>query len=716
MLVLGINNFANHDPSAAVVTDERGKLEYLSISEERLSRVKRSHFSPVRSIKHCMDYFDIKSMNDFDLIVTDWVFQQQLQQTARHYRNLEYDYIKTKFNVDYSKIKYVPSHHLAHAYSTFYPSRFEDAAVLIVDGFGSNTETNSLFEGGREGIRLIDQAYGQGIGTVYELVTRDILGFQLGHEGKTMGLAAYGRTETHEKLLNLEPYYNGMITDFSHFMNRCPRASLKQIIPKCPSTKDLLSDYYARIAFELQEETERCMIHLANYAYEKTKNKRLCLAGGVALNCVANQKIIENTPFEEVFIQPASGDDGLTLGMALYGYSMHREPRIDFSVYSVRSYPKNETESLLEEHNIPFKTTTVDEVAGLLNEEKIVSWFVGGAEAGPRALGHRSILASPKVAEMKDIINARIKHRESFRPFAPSVLEEDAAEFFELQSNSPYMLLAPRTRPERIENIPAVVHVDGLARVQTVSRTNQPYYDLLLAFKEKSGVGVLLNTSFNDNEEPIVETPIDAIICFLRADIDYLYLDGLLVDKRGIVALDSLLDSLLSERKKLLEESYKEAIGTITSGYSTEEMKAYMQSKKSTTDFFNKHYAFTLLRDRIAVDLDRYEYFVTDLFHRNIIEKHMPEVWAKVSAKEVIIVNDDMAALGRLDKASFVVLYNASLYIKGDAHLNFYDDLGILKLEEPYRWERAPGEENFACSNEFNLSKDWDEFYRVNVS
>ena len=716
MLVLGINNFANHDSSAAIVTDMKGKLEYLTISEERLSRVKRSHYSPIRSIKHCMDHFGVSSMRDFDLIVADWVFHKQLQQTARHYRNLEYDYIKTKLDVDYSRIKYIPSHHMAHAYSAFYPSHFEESAILVVDGFGSNAETNSLFRGDQEGIRLVEQAYGQGIGSVYELVTRDILGFQLGHEGKTMGLAAYGRNHGDRRLLNLNPHYEGMVTDFSHFVNRCPRASIKQVIPRCENKEDVTNDYYATIALELQEETERCLIHLANYAYEKTKSKRLCLAGGVALNCVANQKLVENTPFEEVFIQPASADDGLTLGLALYGYSQYRTPSIDFSVYSTRVYPRSESETLLEERNVPYKKASVDDVAELLNNDNIVSWFVGGSEVGPRALGHRSILANPRTAEMKNIINARIKHRETFRPFAPSVLEEDASQFFEMEGTSPYMLLAPRTRPERIRDIPAVVHVDGLARVQTVSRENQPYYDLLLAFKKKSGVGVLLNTSFNDNEEPIVETPMDALICFLRADIDYLYLDGTLIDKREILAQDHLLETLLVDRRRILDEQYEDAIETVTVGYSTDEMKRFMRSKKSTTDYYTSHYTFSRLREKVSENIDKYEYFVTDSFHKGVIEKHMPDVWGKISGKELIVVGDTMDALERLTKPSFILLYNASLYIGESNHYNFYEEREILRIEEPYEDSSLGDGVDFNCSNEFNLLKDWDEFYQTHIS
>lgn len=238
MNVLGLNNFANHDPSASIVTDKNGKVEYVHISEERLSRVKRSHFSPIRSIKYCMDHFGIKDLGEIDLVVMDYIFDKQITDTARHYRKLEYDYLKTKLKLDFSKVIYVESHHMAHATTAFYPSGFDEAAILVVDGFGSNVETNSIYVGDKKGIRLIDKAYGQGIGLVYEVVTSDILGFKRGQEGKTMGLAAFGRNIKGKNILNLNPIYDGIITDYSDFIDRAPRERLKQKLPKCPHVKE----------------------------------------------------------------------------------------------------------------------------------------------------------------------------------------------------------------------------------------------------------------------------------------------------------------------------------------------------------------------------------------------------------------------------------------------------------------------------------------------
>ncbi|MEM9400234.1 MAG: carbamoyltransferase N-terminal domain-containing protein, partial [Verrucomicrobiota bacterium] len=365
MNVLGFNNFASHDPSASIVTDRNGTLEYVAIAEERLCRVKKSHYSPLRSIRYCMDHFGIKDFSEVDLIVVDYVFHKQLTDTANHYRKLEHDYIKTKLKLDYNKLLYIDSHHMAHAASAYYPSNFKEAAILIVDGFGSNVETNSLFVGNSQGIRLIEQAHGIGIGLVYEVVTSEILGFARGQEGKTMGLAALGRDIKGDAILHLQPVYKGMVTDFSHFIDRAPREMLKQAIPACPQPSEVTNDFYSKIAFEVQEEAERCMVHLANYAYEKTGMKNLCIAGGVGLNCLANSAIIDQTPFENVFIQPASSDVGLSLGLALHGYSRQSTQTFSFNVYTGKNYAASETETLLQKFNIPYKQIEIPKVAQL---------------------------------------------------------------------------------------------------------------------------------------------------------------------------------------------------------------------------------------------------------------------------------------------------------------------------------------------------------------
>tara|TARA_Y100000294_G_C8552575_1_gene335967 strand:- start:5 stop:1222 length:1218 start_codon:yes stop_codon:yes gene_type:complete len=391
-------NYASHDPGACIMTDKNGKLEYLTISDERLSRVKNSYFFPIRSIKYCFDYFGIKTLNEIDHLVMDYGFNPQLANTTRHYRKLEADYIKMKLNIDLSKIVYAPSHHIAHAASTFYPSRFEDAAVLVIDGFGSEVETNSIYIADYDnGIKLLEKYNGQGIGLVYSVVTNDILNFGIGEEGKTMGLAPCGRNVVGDPILAFNPVYEGIITDFSEFMDRAPFSSLKVEIPKCNDKKEVTNDFYSKIAFELQQETERCILHLANHAYKISNKKRLCIAGGVGLNCVANEKILSNTPFEEIFIQPAASDTGIAFGLALWWWSQNvNQPRIKWdNAYTGIQYGRNDVKNILDEMDISFNKSDASEVAKLISNKNIVGWFTGGSEIGPRALGHRSILGDP---------------------------------------------------------------------------------------------------------------------------------------------------------------------------------------------------------------------------------------------------------------------------------------------------------------------------------
>lgn len=712
MIVLGINNFASHDPSASIVTDKNGKIEFVAIAEERLSRVKRPHFSPVRSIKYCMDFFSVKDFSQIDLVVMDYVFDKCLVDTAKYYRKLEYDYIKTKLKLDFSKVIYVESHHLAHAFSAFYPSGFEEAAILVVDGYGSNIETNSLYVGDKNGVTLIDKAYGQGIGAVYELVTDEILGFRRGQEGKTMGLAALGRNVSGENILKLNPVYEGIITDFSEFMDRVPRERLKQSIPRCANKTDVTNDYYSKIAYEIQEETEKCLIHLANYAYRKTGKKKLCVAGGVGLNCVANSKILENTEFEAIFVQPAASDVGLSFGLALYGFSKYKQPKITFSVYTGKSYDRKETKKFLKKSKIPYKESTPKDVADLIAKGNIVGWFIGGSEFGPRALGHRSILADPRRPEMKDIVNNKVKHRESFRPFAPSVLEEKAQAYFEMDCTSPFMLLAPRTIKEKIASIPAVVHVDELARVHTVSSDNEAYYSLIKHFEEITGIPVILNTSFNDDGEPIVETPIDAILCFLRTGMQYLYIDQLLIDKKDMAEIENKIRELELLRKKQLQKFYKESIELLCEDYSTYEMRQYLKSQYPIYEYYNHNYTFMRLKTMIHEVVNLYDIFVTDNYHLEIIEKFMKEEYYIINKHKVVIVEDCLRNIDKIKPNSFVLLYNLSLYIKDGTTFNFYSEPSMLKLQPLYKVNEEKRSKDFVNSWEYNLSKDWDGFYR----
>lgn len=709
-------NYASHDPAACIVSDNNGKLEYITIAEERLSRVKYSYFFPVRSIKYCMDYFGIESMDKIDYLFIDYGFSQQVNNTTKNYRKLESDYIKTRLNINFSKTKYV-DHHLAHAASAFYPSNFDDAAILVVDGFGSNVETNSLFTGSyKDGIKLIDRAYGQGIGIVYTEVTNQILGFGIGEEGKTMGLAPLGRDVAGENILRLNPDYDGIITDYSNFIDRAPCSWIKQEIAKCESKADVTNDFYSKIAFELQQETEKCMLHLAQYAYETTKKKKLCIAGGVGLNCVANDVLLENTLFEEIFFQPASSDCGVPLGLCLYGYYKEKKSKekVSFSVYSSKSYEKREGLDFLNSTGIKYCDAKPDKVAMLISQKNVVGWFSGGSELGPRALGNRCILADPRYIETKDLINSKVKHREMYRPFAPSILVEHSKEYFHLKNDSPYMMLAPLIRKDKTNEIPAVVHIDGTGRVQTVEKKDNPlYYELIDKFREITGVPVILNTSFNDNNEPIVETPLDALLCFLRTNIDYLYLDGVLIKKSEILDKNKLIDKLEQLRSNKLRQSYEETINVICENYNTEEMQTYMKKYYPMHQYYKGLHTFVALQNEICNQIERVDYFVTDEYHLEIIKEFMKEEHYLITSRlKVLTVEDNRLSLPKVPQNSFVLLYNMSLYFKDNNVYNFYK-LEYIKLKP--LWGAGDFNNNFSISNEYNSSKNWDKFYNEHV-
>jgi carbamoyltransferase len=302
--------------------------------------------------------------------------------------------------------------------------------------------------------------------------------------------------------------------------------------------------HWEDLAWRVQDDTEKVLLARARWLRETTGAKNLCIAGGVALNCVANGRIAREAGFENVWIQPAAGDDGIAIGCAAYGHlEVLKQPRafVMKQSYVGKSYAEQDVTNATQKFLVRIQTTAVRsddicrETAKLLADQKVIGWFQGGSEFGPRALGNRSLLADPRKAEMKDILNSRVKHRQPFRPFAPIVLEERAKEIFEGEEDSPFMLIAKPVRREWRDRIPAIVHVDGTARVQTVSQdTNPVLYRLLKEFEALTGVPVLINTSFNVKGEPIVETPQDAVVCFLTTGIDNLVLHDTLISKNAL--------------------------------------------------------------------------------------------------------------------------------------------------------------------------------------
>ncbi|MDG4792749.1 carbamoyltransferase C-terminal domain-containing protein [Micromonospora sp. WMMD1082] len=561
--VLGLN--LSHDRSAALVED--GKV-LVAIEEERLDRIKHSegflvqgYFErltktlPMKAVAYCLDHAGI-GIDEVDLVVGN----RPLGDGAvwRILRELP---IKDKSRVHAIPL---PSHHLAHAATTFYTSPFEEAAILVVDQAGSRSregliEKHTAFVGAGTEIRPVASTtypvdYSDlSLGCFYDFFTTKLnfitrYGtpdwglFECGgypEAGKTMGLAPYGRPR---------PEWGDWLT-FDGFDITVSQESLEQIWkeissaagegyePKAPGSWQ--HQFAKDVAFKVQDELERAMLHLARTTYELTGKRQLCLAGGIMLNSVANQRIRSEGPFEEIFIPAPAGDSGNAIGTALYGWHqlLGGAQRHTLRTAALgRRYSPERVDRALECYRgrLEWRETTVEEVAGLLAEHHFVGWYQGSSEMGPRALGHRSILADPRHPRTRDYLNTTIKHREVFRPYAPSVLAEQVSEWFDFVGESPFMLLVPDVLAERRDEVPAITHVDGTARVQTVHADLDPeYHALISAFAARTGVPLLLNTSYNDNGEPIVETPEDALRTFHRTELDFLYLEGRLVSKPG---------------------------------------------------------------------------------------------------------------------------------------------------------------------------------------
>ncbi len=449
-------------------------------------------------------------------------------------------------------------HHRAHLGSAFFVSPFEEAACLSIDGFGDFVSTMRAVGRDRD-ISVIDEVgFPHSAGLYYTAVTQ-FLGFhKYGEEWKMMGLAPYGRPRYVEQLRQLiRPTANGLFelnldyflhasegiemswADGSPHVGRVFSPKLEQLLGPARDPED--PEFYGKwadIAHSAQVVYEEIFFHLLNDLYTRTKLPRLTLAGGCALNSVANGKIFEQTPFKEVYVQPAAGDDGTAIGAAFYvEHAVLRRPRryVMEHAYTGPAYDDRAIEAAVEQARqngwdeaIQVKrfedSQLFSSVAAAIAAGKVVGWFQGAMEFGPRALGNRSIVADPRRADMKDILNTRIKHRETYRPFAPSVLEERVGDYFERTEPSPFMLMVYKVREPQRARVPAITHVDDSGRLQTVSaRTNPRYHSLIREFERQTGIGMVLNTSFNEHE-PVVMTPGDAIRCYLKTRMDVLAL------------------------------------------------------------------------------------------------------------------------------------------------------------------------------------------------
>ncbi len=566
MNILGISCFY-HDAAACLLSD--GQI-VAAASEEAFTRKKHDPDLPVQAMRYCMDqagigiqdvkaivYYDKpfkkldralrchiehfpKGLGLFARKMPSW-FSTQVRLPKVLERELGY-----KGSVLYSE------HHLSHAASAFYCSGWEEAALLTVDGVG---EWASSSYGVGEGtqIRLLGETrFPHSLGLLYSAMTR-YLGFKVNSaEYKVMGLAPYGEPRFVDKLRQLiDVREDGSFRlDMRYFEfdagERMYNQRFEALLghPTFPLDGDTLTDFQKDMARSLQVVVDDTMVKLATTVVQRTGKKKLCLAGGVALNCVANGEILRRAPVEDIFVQPSAGDAGGAMGAALVVWNgLLKKPRLPSlpSVYLGPGFDDEAVQRVLDENNAVYqkleRQDLLERSATLLTQGKVVGWFQGRMEWGPRALGHRSILGDPRHPEMRDIINSKIKMREGFRPFAPSVLEEDVSTWFQLDRPSPYMLLVAPVQPGQ-PALPAITHVDGSARIQSISRQQDPlYYDLISAFKAQTGVGVVINTSMNVRGEPMVCSPLDAWLCFMRTGMDVLVAGSFLLMKEDQPAL-----------------------------------------------------------------------------------------------------------------------------------------------------------------------------------
>lgn len=559
MNILGISCYY-HDAAACLLRD--GQVAAVA-QEERFNRKKYSPLFPINAINYCLQAGDL-TIYDIDYVgFYEKPFLKFFRVVLSHLRSYPLSLknfldtmpswledrlitplvLKRELGFD-GKVLFI-KHHLSHAASAFLVSPFQEAAILTADAVGEWATMSYGFGKGSD-IRIVKEIhYPDSLGLLYTAVTT-YLGFEaLAGEGKVMGLAGYGKPKYRDnfrEIVTVKP--DGSFRLDSRFFGfnkglRMYSGKFVKIFGRARKPEDKIEQRHCDIAASLQKFIEETLIAIAKHLYNETKVDKLCLAGGLFLNCIANSRIFEETPFKEVFIQPAAGDAGGALGVASYIYHcILKNPRnyVMTDAYLGPDFSAGQIKRTLLNYNLEFKelddASLCKYIARELSENKIIGWFQGRMELGPRALGNRSILANPCNPDMKELLNSKVKKRESFRPYAPAVLEEKAKEFFKLQNSSPFMLLAPQIKEDEKDLISAVTHIDGTARVQTVNKNSNPrLWQLIKEFENITGVPILLNTSFNLRGEPIVCTPEDAIGCFQRSQMDCLVLGNYVIEK-----------------------------------------------------------------------------------------------------------------------------------------------------------------------------------------
>ena len=590
--ILGISAYY-HDSAACLIVD--GEI-IAAAQEERFTRIKHDSSYPYNAINFILKYSRLK-LNEIDKIVFyekpflkfERLLETYLSIAPRGFtsfaksipvwlneklfqkNNLIKSLKSHDKNYKYKKNIFFTEHHMSHAASAFYPSPFEEAIILTADGVGE-WATTTISHGVGNQVEILEEIhFPHSLGLLYSAFTY-YTGFKVnGGEYKLMGLAPYGEPIYVEKILEkiVDVKDDGSFNlnqDYFNYLSGLTMTSKKfdELFghPRRDPKKTELNKFYMDIAASIQAVTEKIILRLTKNIKKKYGIRNLCLAGGVALNCVANGKILEEKIFDNIWVQPAAGDAGGSLGAALALWfnemksirNVEKKDSMKLS-YLGPEYSDEEVQKILKDIGANFKiydnSDLLDKTVDEIKNGKAVGWFQGRMEFGPRALGSRSILGDPRSGDMQKNLNLKVKFRESFRPFAPSVLEEHVSEWFELETKSPYMLLVSKVKKNKLKNIqselkkaeglkkldiiksdiPAVTHVDYSARVQTVNKNNGIYYDLIKKFKEKTDCPVIINTSFNVRGEPIVNTPIDAYKCFMATNLDCLVIQNCFLRK-----------------------------------------------------------------------------------------------------------------------------------------------------------------------------------------
>ncbi len=599
--ILGISAFY-HDSAAAIVVN--GEI-IAAAQEERFTRKKHTEDFPINAIKYCLEetglnideldavvFYDKPLLKFERLLETYYAFAPRgLQQfiisipvwlkEKMFLKKLLLEGLKEAGPFDKKKLKLLfPEHHMSHAGSAFYPSPFKESAILTIDGVGEWATATIALGSGNNIEMLKEMRFPHSVGLLYSAFTY-FLGFRVNSgEYKLMGLAPYGNPHSEQTTKFIKLIKENIVDikeDGSIWLNQNYfkyATGLKMINEskweslfgfKAVKPESDIEQKHCNLAYAIQNVTEEIVLKMAKEAKKLTGSDYLCLSGGVALNCVANGKLLKENLFKEIYIQPASGDAGGSLGAALTAHYMYFENARDVverhdsmkGSYLGPDFSDKEINTALKKNKAVYeKYESFDQVcrtvAELLNDGNVIGWFQGKMEFGPRALGNRSILADARNKEMQRILNIKIKYREGFRPFAPSVLAEDVKDYFDMTSISPYMLLVADVKKERRKELPenyfeldlwdrlyfdrsdlqSITHLDFSARVQTVHKeTNERYWKLINAFKQKTGYAVLVNTSFNVRGEPVVCSPEDAYKCFMRTEMDYLVINNFLLEK-----------------------------------------------------------------------------------------------------------------------------------------------------------------------------------------